>query len=490
MTLAKFPLRVSLLAAALGCAGCAVGPDYHRPALPSTDSYTREALPQNIGSGEHSGDTQRLLPGQKIARDWWTTFGSPELDALVREAFAHNPSIESAQAALRQAQENVEAQRGAYLPTLQANYSASRQKNAVGTISPTLTSGQALYTLHTAQLTIAYAPDVFGLNRRTVEALAAQAESQQYQLDAAYQTLASNVVAAAIEEAALRAQIEATGDIIASDTRALAILRKQAELGYASGLDVAAQETALAQARQTLPPLQKQLEQTRNQLAVLTGKLPAQGGSESFELEHLQLPGEVPLSLPSQLVEQRPDVRAAEAQVHAANAQVGVALANRLPQFSISGQYGGSATQFSRMFDTGNKFWGLTGGVTQTIFDFGTLKHRQRAAEAALQQAAAQYRGVVLGAFQNVADTLYALDADARTLAAATQAEDAARHTLDLTHKQLDAGQVNGLALLNAQAAYQQARMATVQARAARYSDTAALILALGGGWQSPAADN
>lgn len=472
---------VLLIACALAGAGCAVGPDYHRPALPAADSYTREPLPAAVGSG---GDAQRLLPGPRIAREWWLAFGSPPLNALVQQAFAHNPSIESAQAALRQAQENVSAQRGAYLPSAQVGYSASRQKNAVGTISPTLTSGQALYTLHTAQLNIAYAPDVLGLNRRTVESLAAQAESQRYQLEAAYQALASNVVNAAIQESALRAQIEATTEIIASDTRALAILHRQAELGYASGLDVAAQETALAQARQALPPLQKQLEQTRDLLATLTGVLPAQGGNEAIELDQLQLPAELPLSLPSQLVEQRPDVRAAEAQVHAASAQVGIALANRLPQFAISAQYSGSSTQFSRMFATGNTFWGLTGSVAQSVFDFGTLKHRQRAAEAALQQAAAQYRGVVLDAFQNVADSLYALQADAQALQAATQSEAAARLTLELTHKQLDAGQVNGLALINAQAAYQQARIATVQARAARYGDTAALILALGGGWQ------
>ncbi|WP_266168956.1 efflux transporter outer membrane subunit [Dyella subtropica] len=476
--------RLSMMAVALLCAGCAVGPDYHRPALPAADNYTRESLPKTVGAADVSHDEQQLQPGEKIAKEWWTTFGSPQLNALVTQAFAHNPSIESAQAALRQAQENVAAQRGAYLPTVQLNYSASRQKNAVGTISPTLTSGQPIYTLHTTQLNISYAPDVFGLNRRAVESLAAQAESQQFQLEAAYQTLASNVVAAAVQEAALRAQIDATTDIIASDTRSLAILHGQAKLGYASGLDVAAQETALAQAKQTLPPLQKQLEQTRDLIAVLTGNLPSQGGSESFDLDHLQLPREVPLSLPSQLVERRPDVRAAEAQVHAANAQVGVALANRLPQFSISGQYGGSSTQFSRMFDQGNKFWGLTGNVAQTIFDFGTLKHRQRAAEAALQQSAAQYRGVVLTAFQNVADALYALDADARALDAAIQAETAAKRTLDLTRKQLEFGQVNGLALLNAQTAYQQTRMASVQAQAARYSDTAALMLALGGGWQ------
>ncbi|MFC5740965.1 efflux transporter outer membrane subunit [Dyella tabacisoli] len=479
-------LRVisAALIAAL-CTGCAVGPDYHRPELAQPDRYTRAPLPTTIGHATGTHDEQHLDPNAKISRTWWSVFGSPALNALVQRAFEHNPNIQSAQAALRQAQENVIAQHGAYLPSVQLGYSPSRQKNAVDTISPTLTSGAAMYTLHTAQLNIAYAPDVFGLNRRTVESLQAQADTQRFQLEAAYLTLASNVVAAAIQESALRAQIDATQDIIATNTRSLVILHQQAALGGASGLDVAAQETALAQAQQNLPALQKQLEQTRNLLAVLAGNPPAQGSNDDFDLTSFTLPQALPLSLPSQLVEQRPDVRAAEAQVHAASAQVGIALANRLPQFSISGNYGGSSTRFSKMFEEGNTFWGLTGNLTQTLFDFGTLKHRQRAAEAALEQSAAQYRGVVLTAFQNVADTLYALDADARTLTAATQAETSAKKTWELTRQQLDLGFVNGLSLLTAEQAYQQARIARIQAQAARYSDTAALIQALGGGWQA-----
>ena len=301
----------------------------------------------------------------------------------------------------------------------------------------------------------------------------------------AYLTLASNTVAAAIQEAALRAQIKATEDIIHAATGALELLRRQAELGFASGLDVAAQETALAQMQQALPPLTKQLEQTRDLLAVLAGRLPAQGGTEDFDLDALQLAQVLPVSIPSKLVEQRPDVRAAEAQVHAASAQLGVAVANRLPQFSISALYGGSATQFSKMFADSNVFWGITGTIAQTIFDFGTLLHRQHAAESALDQAAAQYRSVVLTAFQNVADSLYALDADANALAAAVRAEMAAKKTLDLTRQQLELGFVNALALLNAEQAYQQTRIARIQAQAARYTDTAALFQALGGGWRS-----
>ncbi|MDR2013599.1 MAG: efflux transporter outer membrane subunit [Rhodanobacter sp.] len=464
------------------CTACTVGPDYKRPDVPTADSYTRSAFPATFGS-EH--DAQQLEPGARIGRQWWSVFGSPPLDALIQRAFAHNPDIDSAKAALRVAQENLAAQRAAFLPSVQLGYAPSRQREAVGTVSPTLDSGAALYTLHTAQLNIAYPVDVLGLTRRSTESLRAQADAQKFQLDAAYLTLASNVVAAAIQQAALRAQIDATQQMIDADARALDILHRQAELGYASALDVAAQETALAQAQQTLPALQKQLEQTRDLLAVLAGDLPAQGGDTTFDLDALKLPHTLPLSLPSQLIEQRPDVRAAQAQVHAASAQVGVALANRLPQFALSAQYGGSSTQFSRMFANDNLFWGLAGNLTQTVFDFGALKHQQGSAEAALQQSAAQDRSVVLVAFQNVADALYALETDARALEAARRAETAAQRTADLTRRQLELGYVNVLVLLNAEQALQQTRIARIQAQAARLTDTAALVQALGGGWDA-----
>jgi len=465
------------------CAGCVVGPDYRRPSLPSETRFTRPVPADSSRVGETNATTAIRDTHAVIRQDWWTVFASPSLDALVERALAHNPDIASAQATLREAQENVAAQRGAYFPTASLSYSPSRQKNAVGTLAPTLSSGQALYTLHTAQLSIAYAPDVFGLNRRTVESLQAQADMQRFQLQAAYLTLASNVVLAAIQQAAERAQIQAAHEALRADQQSLQLLQQQAALGEASGLDVAAQETALAQAQQLLPPLEKQLEQTRDLLAVLAGDPPAQGGQQDFDLAALRLPASLPRALPSQLVDQRPDVRAAEAEVQSANAQVGVAIANRLPQLSLSAQYGGSATSFSQMFADNNTFWGLTGSLSQTLLDFGTLKHRQRAAEAAWQQSQAQYRSVVLSAFQNVADALYALQADDRALQAARYAETSAGKTLDLTRKQQALGYVNALTVLNAEQAYQQTRLTKIQAQAAEFSDTAALLQALGGSW-------
>jgi NodT family efflux transporter outer membrane factor (OMF) lipoprotein len=339
------------------------------------------------------------------------------------------------------------------------------------------------YNFQTSELTVGFVPDVFGANRREVESLVAQTAAQRYALEATYITLASNVVAAAIQEASLRAQIQATRQIIEADEKSLRVLRDQLRVGFAMRIDVAAQETALDQARATLPPLQKQFEQTRDLVRALAGNLPNEDVPETFELEALQLPPELPVSLPAKIIEQRPDVRAAEAQLHAANAQVGVAVAAMLPQFSITGSYGGNADQFSWMFRHGGPFWNLVGNVTQPIFEGGTLLHKKRAADAALKQAAAQYQSAVLTAYQNVADTLHATVSDADALAADVEAENAAKITYDLTRRQMEAGYVSYLALLSAETAYQQALMARVQAQALRYGDTVAMFQALGGGW-------
>ncbi len=482
---ARRKFKLSALAAAIWLSGCTVGPDFVRPEAPAGQQVTRAPMVTTDSAPVAAGAAQRFEIAAEVKREWWTLFESPVLNDLVARSLAENPTIDAAQASLRQARALVSAQRGFYFPTIGVGYEPTRQGNS-NTLSPTLNSGDSPFTLNTAQVSVGFTPDVFGLNRRTVESLQAQAQTQQFLLDAAYVTLATNVVTAAVQQAALRSQIRSTEEIIRSASRALEILKAQAKIGYSSALDVAAQETLLAQAQQTLPPLNKQLEQTRNQIAVLAGKLPAQGGFENFDIDALRLPESLPLSLPSQIVEQRPDVRAAEEQLHAASAQVGVAIANRLPQFSITAFLGGAAVPFSQMFASDNQFWGVTGSITQTIFDFGTLKYRQDAAKAGLDQAGAQYRSTVLTAFQNVADTLTALDADAKSLAAAAKAERAARKMLDLTEQQLRIGSVNVLALLLAQQAYHQAVISRIQAQASRLMNTAALFQSLGGGWSNP----
>jgi NodT family efflux transporter outer membrane factor (OMF) lipoprotein len=470
------------LSGALGIAlGACVGPDFHRPAAPHADSYVVEPHPGTASAPGTGGAAQRFLEQQDVPRNWWTLFGSEELDGMVNEALRANPDVQSAQAALRQAMENTAAQRGSYFPTVQGEFDATRNRDAVGVLQPTLESGSPVYSLFTPQVTISYVPDVFGANRRAVESLAAQAEASRFQLDATYLTLTANVVTTAIQEAGLRAQITGTERVIALERESLAVLRRELELGAIAEADVYAQDAALAQLEGTLPPLNKQLHQSRDQLAALTGHLPADYDPAPFELDRLVLPTDLPLGVPSQLVERRPDVRAAEAQLHAATAQVGVAIANLLPQVTITGNIGSTATLFSDLFKPGTGFWSIGANVTQTLFSGGTLIHRKRAADAALDQAAAQYRAAVLMAFQNVADALHALDADADALNAASRAEEAAKKSLGVAHHQLELGSVSYLALVISEQTYSQAAVTLAQARTNRLADTAALFQALGG---------
>jgi NodT family efflux transporter outer membrane factor (OMF) lipoprotein len=463
--------------------GCSVGPDFHSPAAPAVDGYTRQPSIAKTASAETpGGEEQRFVTGQEIAHQWWMLYESPQLNALIEAAIRTNPTLATAQAALRQAMELVYAQQGFFYPNVQINLSPSRQRTSA-TLAPPLNTNQLTYNLFTSQVSVGFTPDVFGGNRRQVESLRAQADAQRFQLEATYVTLTSNVVTAAVQEASLRAQIAATEEIIGISTKSLTLVRRQFELGAVAGLDVAAQEAALAQVKQTLPPLQKQLEQNRNLIIALAGALPSEDLGEQFELAALHLPQDLPVSLPSKLVEQRPDVRAAEAEMHSASADIGVAIANRLPQFTITAAYGGTSTMFSQMYANRNPFWSVVGNVAQSLFTGGTLLHQQRAAEAAFEQAAAQYRSTVITAFQNVADTLYALQTDAESLQAAVLAERAAKRTLDLTLKQQELGYANYLALLSARQAYQQALITRVQAQANRFADTAALFQALGGGW-------
>ena len=482
----RSPVRPVLVLGTLALlSGCAVGPDFRRPAAPAVEGYARPSLAATTPSADVAGGhAQRLIPGQDVPSDWWTLFRSPALNRLVEQAFRTSPTLVAAQQALRQAMELVVAQRGLFAPTVQASFTPSYQKVSQ-TLSNPLSSNpnQFTYSLFTAQVAVGFTPDIFGSNRRQLETLLGQAEAQRFQMEAAYTTLASNVVAAAIQEASLHDQITATQEIIAISTRSLELVRRQFELGAVAGLDVATQEAALAQVQQTLPTLRKQREQNRNLLIALTGRFPGDDLDETFELTSFELPPDLPVGVPSRLVEQRPDVRAAEAQLHAASAQVGIAVASELPQFTITGAVGGSSTSLGTMFANGNPFWTIAGNIAHTIFDGGTLLHQQRAAEAAFEQSAAQYRTTVISAFQNVADALYALQADAETLKAAVAAEQATKTTLDITTEAQRLGAVNYLAVLSAQQAYRQALLARVQAQAARLSDTVALFQTVGGGW-------
>jgi NodT family efflux transporter outer membrane factor (OMF) lipoprotein len=480
---------------------CTIGPDFVRPETPKDASFTAEKLaPVTASAKAPGGSAQRFAPGEDIPGQWWTLFQSPSLNALIEEALKANPDIEAAQAALRQARENAYAEQGSLFPTIGGTASATREKTSSSTSSSSgFSSGSSTgsagfggssnsafsptLSVTTASLSVSYAPDIFGGVRRQIESAEAQGEYQRFQLEATYLTLTSNVVNSAITLASLRDQIAATHDIIEIETDQLTLMKKRYGFGVVSQSDVLSQEATLAQMRANLPPLEKQLAQARNQLMTYIGRFPSENKGESFALASLQLPKELPLSLPSQLVEQRPDVREAQAQLHEASANIGVAIANQLPQFSITGQLGSSSNNIANLFSPGTGLWSIGGSIAQTFFDGGSLEHKKRAAVAAYDESAAQYRGAVLLAFQDVANALRAIQSDADALNADAAAERSASANLDLARKQYRLGTIDQLAVLNAEQTYHNAVLTRVRAQAARDSDTAALFQALGGGW-------
>ena len=474
-------LRPSLGLLCLALAACTVGPDFVRPDVPVNAGYTHDQLSStaqaDIASG---GAAQRLINGMDIPGQWWTLFRSAALNALVKEALQANPDVGAAQASLRQANELVYADQASLFPSVNANASKTREK--VSGVTAGLPESPIL-TVSSASLNVSYAPDVFGGTRRQIESTTAQAEYERFQLEATYLTLTANVVNTAISLASVRDQVAATETIIRLQSDQLDVLQAQRRLGAIGDSDVLTQQTALAQTRATLPPLQKQLAQTRNQLMAYLGRFPNQDRGEAFNLASLHLPEELPVSLPSAIVGQRPDVRSAQAQLHQASANIGVAVANQLPQFSITGSLGSTAASGTKLFSAGTGVWSLAGAIAQPIFDAGALEHRKRAAVAAYDESAARYRGTVITAFQDVANSLRALEADADALNQQVVAERSAQANLDLVQAQFKLGAVAYINLLNAQQSYQNTVLSRVKAQAARYSDTTALFQALGGGW-------
>jgi NodT family efflux transporter outer membrane factor (OMF) lipoprotein len=486
MVLSDLPRALAIVLLTLAAASCAVGPRFHRPAPPAAADYGSAPVQgTTAATPSRGGAAQRFVVGEDIPAQWWTLFESPKLTALVERSLRGNPTLAAAQASLRQAQDLYRAQRASFFPTVQGSLDATRAKNALATLAnPTsLPQQNAYYNLYTAQLSVSYLPDVFGGTRRAVEAARAQAESTRFQLIATYLTLSSNVVTTAVQEASIRGQIAATERMLELQHRLTLTVRSQRALGTASSLDLLAQEAAEAQTVATLPPLRKQLGQTRDALTALLGQLPSAEPAETFTFDDLTLPAELPVSVPSRLIEQRPDVRQAEENMHAASAQVGVALADLLPQFAISGNLGSAALTIGGLFKPYTGFWTAGASLTQTLFDGGALLYRHRAAEDALDQAAAQYRAAVILACQNVADTLRALQADADALQASSEAEHAARQAFEVAERQYRLGTLSEVALLNAEQTYRQAQIGLLQALANRYADSAALFQALGGGW-------
>jgi NodT family efflux transporter outer membrane factor (OMF) lipoprotein len=460
---------------------CAVGPDYAPPAAPDIDIYDRDMADKTSAVDTEGGAAQSFKPGEDIPAGWWDLFHSAALNGLVAQAIQNNPDLEAANAALRAAEADITAADAALFPTVTGDFSTVRQKTSKASSGGQF--GGLVYTLHNASVGVSYPLDVFGGARRGIEQAESLRDVQGFQREAVYLTLTSNVVTAAIQQASLRTQIAATHAILEDEEKNLKTVNAQFELGAIAKSVVLVQATTVAQTRATLPPLEHDLAVTRHEIAALIGEFPSQGPGDQFDLAALKLPEQLPLSLPSKLVEQRPDIRAAEANLHAASAAIGVAEAARFPQITLSADIGTSAINIGKLFTPGSGFWSLGFDGAQTLFDAGALAAREDAARALYDEAAAQYRKTVLAAFQNVADVLHALQSDADALKANTEAQVAAAESLGLAQAQYKAGAISYPVLLNAQQAEQQARLALVRAEAQRFADTAALFQALGGGW-------
>ena len=483
------PWRTTAISVAVGLAlsACAVGPDFHAPDAPkvadASHAYTPAPLPAMAASNPSPAYVpQRFVDGQDISAAWWEAFQSPALNALVQSALAHSPTVAAAQATLRQAEENYRADYGSKVfPSVTGQLSATRQRYALAQ-SAQIPAGYTA-SLFQAGLDLSYTLDIVGGNRRELEGVRAAIDYQRFQVEATWLSLTSSVVATAIQEASLQAQIKATQEVIDNETASLKVISRQVELGALARSAALQQQTLVAQSQAELPALEKSLAQTRHQLAVLAGRLPGDAGLPSFDIDTLALPRELPLSVPSALVRQRPDVRSAEAQLHEASAQIGVATANLYPQITLSAGVDRQSLKLDKLFDTGTTGWSLAAGLVQPIFNGGALQAKKRAAVAAYDAAQAQYQATVLNAFLNVANTLRAIDTDAEAVQANADAERLATESLDLVQRQYQLGAVSYLASLDAQRTWLSTRVALVQARAARFTDTAALFQALGGGW-------
>jgi NodT family efflux transporter outer membrane factor (OMF) lipoprotein len=474
---------LATLPALLAFCGCAVGPDFKAPAAPPVDRITARPLAHETAAADTpGGGGQVFVAGGGVSADWWTLFRSPVLNRLIEDALLANPDLASARAALRIANANAAAERAAFFPGLTGGFTATRQQET-NTLAPVLNNPAPTFNLYTPQLTISYVPDLFGGTRRAVESAEAVARGQEFALRAAHLTLASNVALAAIQFASLRDQIAAQEKIVDDADRLRQLLQDQNDHGAASKASVSAQEALLAQARASLVALQKQVAQQQDLLAALSGKLPADFQPPALSLGDLALPREVPVSLPADLVRQRPDVRIAEENLHAANAQVGVAIAAMLPNITLSANAGSAATAIGSLFGPGSGFWSIGAGLVQPLFDGGALLNKKRAADAALDQAKAQYQSAVITAFQNTADALEAVHFDAAGTAANAAANEAAADNFSRASHQRELGDIGMPGLLLSEQSYEQAQINLIQARASRYADVVGLYQALGGGW-------
>ncbi len=469
--------RCMLLSALILC-GCAVGPDFRSPAAPDTASYTRDALPATT---QAAGAAQTIVAAGNALPAWWTQFRSDALNRLVDTALHNSPTLDEARGKLVEARENYIAQAGATeFPTIDAKLSGTRQKVDPTAFGIPNVPNTAPFTLFNASVSVSYLLDVFGGNRRALEALLAQVDYQSYELDAARLALAGNVVSTAIRRASLQQQLALTQQLADAQAQQLRIIEGRYAAGGVAQLDVRTQRTLLAQTRALLPPLATQLAQAEHQLAILLGSEPSKADFSDITLDALQLPDTVPVTLPSTLARERPDIRASEALLHQASANVGVATANLYPQFVVSAGIGSQRTRVEDVVN-GLNVWNFGLNLTQPIFHGGELRAKERAAQAAYDAAFASYRQTVLQALQQVADSLHALNDDAHALQARDEAASEAQASVRIAQGQYAAGGVSQFGLIDAQRQALQTALDRTRAQADRLADTAALFQALGG---------
>jgi len=475
------PRRFSIVAAVL-LPACAVGPDFHQPAAPVTDRYTEAGQPEaTAAAAGEAGAVQHFALGSELAGRWWEAFHCPALNALVADALAHSPTVLEARARLREAQQDLVAQsRGTLYPALDAQLAVTRQKIDPAAFGFPNIPASPPFTLYNAQVNVSYTLDLFGGNRRMLEGMRAQSDYQAYETQAAELTLAANVVAAAIRQADLQAQLEYSGQLLEAQERQLAISEQRYRDGGLALADLESERSQLEQLRATLPPLVAERQQLDHQLAVYTGKPPSEAAIPRFRLADLQLPAEVPLTLPSELVRRRPDVRAAEALWHEAGANVGVATANLFPNLTISGYAGSDRTDASDLVDSFN-IWSIGAKLLQPIFHAGQLQARKRSAVAAYDAAADAYQETVLESLQQVADSLRVLEADALALRSRAQAAEQSAASYAIARQRFEVGGISEHSLLDARRQDLQTSLDRSRAEAQRFTDTAALLHALAG---------
>jgi NodT family efflux transporter outer membrane factor (OMF) lipoprotein len=459
--------------------GCTVGPDFVRPKTPSIDHYNHGHDPSETVPVE--GKSQRFEQGIGPVANWWNLFNSKQLDAAVAEGFANNPSLEAAQASLRQSNDNLQAGYGIFYPQINAGFGVSRQKNSPASIGSPAPS--SIFNLVTLSASVSYPLDLFGAEHRAIENLQSQVDLQRSTVLGAYLALSGNIVNTAIAMAAYRDEIKYTEQLIALQKEQIAITEKQTQAGTVSYEAVLSLRSQLAALEAALPPLRQRLSQSEHLLATLAGHAPSEWTPSEVSMAELSLPGKLPLSLPSELVRQRPDILVAEAQLHGASANIGVATAAQFPSFTLNGTFGQSAASMNGLFGSNAGFWSLGADIAAPLFNGGTLASRKQAAIDAYQQSLSLYRQTVLGAFAQVADTVRALEHDAETMQAESHSVEASEESLHLTQINYQAGTINYLQVLAADIQYHQAKLGYLQAQAQRLQDTTALFVALGGGW-------